>query len=119
MATPLSEDGPTVSFDVEADGPVLLMAFCGELDLACAELFDGLFDLDTTGIDSVVLDLGGLSFCDAAGLNALSGLKSFHESHGRAVEYVGVRPQTRRLMALLELPPPTYRSRRSPGLAGT
>ena len=118
MAATPHDRHSTVSFEVEAVGPVLRVAFCGELDLACAELFDGLFDLDTTGIRSVVLDLGRLTFCDVTGLNALDGLKSFHECHGRAVEYVDVLRQTRRLMAVMDLPPFFFRARRSPGLAG-
>lgn len=92
----------TVSFAVEVAGPVLHVAFRGELDMACAELFDTLFDLDTEGIASVVLDLGGLTFCDVTGANALTGLRGFHRSHGRLAEFTDVQPPVRRLMALME-----------------
>jgi len=94
----------TVEFVVTIAPPVLRIAFRGELDLACAERFDCLFDLRTEGIDTVVLDLAALTFCDVTGVNALTGLLSFHRSHGRTAVFTHVRPQVRRLMALAEPP---------------
>ncbi len=92
----------TVVFAVEVAGPVLRVAFKGELDLACAQLFDTLFDLETDGIETVELDLAALSFCDVTGGNALTGLRSFHRCSGRAADFTGTQPQVRRLMALLD-----------------
>ena len=102
-------DGPRapLTFGVDVVGSVLRVRMAGELDLACSELFDGVFDLATEGIDTVVLDLGALTFCDVSGLNALSGLCTFHRLHGRTVHVVDVLPQVQRLLALtqgVELP---------------
>lgn len=99
-----TSDAPDVplAFVVHSDGAVLRIAVHGELDLACTELFDCVFDLSTDGIDTVSLDLSGLGFCDVAGVNALTGLCSFHQSQGRVVHLVDVVPQVRRLMALVE-----------------
>ena len=46
-----------MSFVVDVVGSVLRVRLRGELDLACVELFDSLFDLETEGIDTVVLTL--------------------------------------------------------------
>jgi anti-anti-sigma factor len=104
VAKPESHD-PPVGFAVEVDGAFLRVTLRGELDLACAELFDSLFDLETEGIMSVVLDLGALTFCDVSGVNALTGLQSFHRCHGRTAELADVQPQVRRLMTLMETQP--------------
>jgi anti-anti-sigma factor len=99
---PDGAEDPPVGFAVEVDGPMLRVAFRGELDLACAVLFDAVFDLQTDGVERVVLDLGALTFCDVSGVNALTGLRSFHRCHGRTAEFTDVLPQVRRLMALME-----------------
>ena len=93
-----------LAFTTRSAGPVLHVAFRGELDLSCAGLFDTLFDLPTDGIDTVALDLGALTFCDVAGANALGGLCAFHRSQGRTVQYVDVLPHVRRLMAIVDGP---------------
>lgn len=99
---PVPDRQPSVILSVDVVGPVLHLALSGELDLACAEEFDGLFDLGTEGIDRIVLDLDQLSFCDVTGVNALTGFQSFHQAHGREVRLVGVRPQLRRLLTWTE-----------------
>ena len=91
-----------LTFAIEVEGDVLRIAMRGELDLACTDLFDCLFDLATDGIGTVVLDLGALTFCDVAGVNALSGLRLHHLSAGRGVHVVDVLPQVRRVVALTD-----------------
>jgi anti-anti-sigma factor len=93
---------PSLWFAVDVRGPVLRVSLWGELDLASADVFDSLFDLETGGIERVVLDLGALTFCDVSGVNALTGLQSFHRCHGRAATFTAVLPQVERLMALLD-----------------
>jgi anti-anti-sigma factor len=91
-----------MTWTAEVAGSVLTLSLCGELDLACAEVFDGLFDVETRGVDTVVLDLGALTFCDVSGANGLSGLSSFHRLEGREVRVVEVLPHVRRLIALTQ-----------------
>jgi anti-sigma B factor antagonist len=66
---------PSQSFDIDvaADGDELVARFSGELDLlarpyvtetVAAKLQDG-------GIERLVVDLGGVTFCDSSGLGAL------------------------------------------------
>jgi anti-anti-sigma factor len=94
--------GPLMTIGVEDVGAVLRVTLSGELDLASFELFDGLFDLGTDGVDTVVLDLAAMSFCDVTGANALTGFRSFHRHEGREVEFLGLRPQVLRLMTIIE-----------------
>ncbi len=105
MVTRQESQDPPVGFAVEVDGALLRVTLRGELDLACAELFDSLFDLETEGIMSVVFDLGDLTFCDVSGVNSLTGLQSFHLCHCRTAEFAYVQPQVRRLMTLMEAQP--------------
>ena len=107
MADAVEGHGALVAVTVEVAGPVLRVAFRGELDMSCAALFDTLFDLPTEGIDTVALDLGELTFCDVSGANALSGLRAFHLFHGRNVHYVDVLPHVLRLMAITDGPVPS------------
>ena len=98
-----------MTFTVAVEGSQLHVTVSGELDLACIETFDGLFDLDTTGIHSVVLHLGAMTFCDVTGLNALDGLKAYHCGAGRTVHLLDTLPAVRRHMALLEALSPAAR----------
>ncbi len=103
-----------LAFTVEVAGPVLRVAFRGELDMSCAALFDTLFDLPTEGIDTVLLDLGELAFCDVSGANALSGLRAFHQFSERSVQHVNVLPHVLRLMAITDGPVPSLREGGAP-----
>ena len=101
MTVPVPHD-PLVTFNVDGAGSVLRIRMSGELDLASVDLVDALFDLSTDGVDSIVLDLGALTFCDGTGVNALVGLRDFHQSQGRQVWFVDVLPHVRRVIALTE-----------------
>lgn len=99
-----------VTLAVQVAGRELHIIVCGELDLACTTLFDGLFDVEAGDVDRVVLHLGGLTFCDVAGINALDGLCEHHQRQGRTVETVDEVAQVRRLRALLgSVPLPSRR----------
>ncbi len=101
--TTIFDPAPTaVTFTVAVEGTRLHVTVSGELDLACTDTFDALFDLDTAGIHSVVLHLGAMTFCDVTGLNALDGFQAYHCGAGRTVHLLDVLPQVRRHMALLE-----------------
>ncbi len=108
---------PILTFRVDSSPAVLRIALRGELDLSCSELFDCLFDLEVAEGQTVVLDLGGLSFCDVVGVNALTGLRDFHRHLGRAARLVDVAPHVARLMELLEARERLIPTRRSPGPA--
>ena len=90
------------SFVVDVVGSVLRVRIIGELDLAGTDLVDGLFDVASDGVDTVVLELGELTFCDVSGANALTGFRDFHCALGRDVQLHGVLAPVRRLLALVE-----------------
>lgn len=90
------------SIVVDVVGSVLRVRIAGELDLACTDLVDGVFDVSTEGVDMVLLELGELTFCDVSGANTLTGLRDFHRAQGRDVQLHGVLPPVRRLLALVD-----------------
>ena len=80
--------------------PCLCVSLRGELDLATAgdlpqDKFSSRRDLTT-----VLVDLGDLTFCDAAGLRALLAFARLHRAQGRAVVVVRATPLMWRLMRL-------------------
>ena len=108
---------PILTLAVDDSSTALRVAFCGELDVSCSELFDCLFDLDASGRRTVVLDLADLTFCDVVGINALTGLRDYHVDRGRTVRLVHLAPHVARLMALLEDTERLLPSRRSQALS--
>jgi anti-anti-sigma regulatory factor len=94
---------PILTLRVDSSPTILRMAFRGELDLSCGELFDCLFDLEVSESQTVVLDLSELCFCDVEGVNALTGLRDYHLHLGRTVRLVHAAPHVARLIQLLEV----------------
>ncbi len=106
---------PILTVRVDSSPTILRVAFRGELDLSCGDLFDCLFDLDVSERQTLVLDLSELSFCDVVGVNALTGLRDYHLHLGRTVRIVGAVPHVARLMELLEARERLVATRRSSG----
>jgi anti-anti-sigma factor len=69
------------------------LTFVGELDAASADqAYEYVRDaIDTYGGD-VVLDVAGLSFCDARGLGALVRMRSHAEQEGSSLHLMAPRP---------------------------
>jgi len=69
------------------------LTFVGELDTASA---DQAYEYVRDAIDihggEVMLDVAGLSFCDARGLGALARMSSHAEQKGSSLHLVGPRP---------------------------
>jgi len=80
--------------------PCLFLDLRGELDLCSVsevprDEFSSRRDLTT-----VLVDLGGLTFCDLTGLRALLTFRRIHEAQGRSVVVVRANPFLSRLMRL-------------------
>lgn len=61
----------TVSFRADRRGDVLVLHVAGELDMSSAPTLLGhIDDVLAAGDPRVLVDLGQLTFCDSAGLNA-------------------------------------------------
>ncbi|HEY7133688.1 MAG TPA: STAS domain-containing protein [Acidimicrobiia bacterium] len=94
---PSNVDSHGLSCDVASADGETVVAVAGELDLATAPLLAGVVDgLHDPGVDTVVLDVTDLEFCDSSGLAVL--VRSHH-----AAEEHGVR-------IVLRSPPPAMRS---------
>jgi anti-sigma B factor antagonist len=97
VGSPSTTDPHGLSCDIASADGETVVTVAGELDLATAPLLADIVDgLRDPGIDTVVLDVTDLEFCDSSGLSALV------RSH-RAAEEHGVR-------VVLRSPPPAVRS---------
>ena len=112
----MAQPGPPIlTFRIDSSPAVLRVALRGELDLSCGELFDCLFDLEVAEGQTVVIDLGELSFCDVVGLNGLTGLRDYFRQQGHPVLLLDAAPHVARLMELLEARERLTPTRRSSG----
>jgi anti-sigma B factor antagonist len=92
------------SFDIEisADPPTkLTVRLTGELDLvarpAVVEQVTNALT-DQPGVEHVVIDLGGVSFCDSSGLGALLDVQRTAEEHAVAVALRSVSATVARVL---------------------
>jgi anti-anti-sigma factor len=92
--------GLVVGVDLAA-GRVLLS---GELDRStCAHLACVTRALATSAAPAWVVDLAGVTFCDAPGLRSLAAVRRDAEAAGALLTLVGARPFLLRLLALADL----------------
>ena len=83
------------------DDGVALLALEGELDLAVSGLLDAaVHRLLDDGLRLVVLDIGGLSFCDSSGLGALLRSSRTVQTCGGTCLVAGARGAVLRLLEL-------------------
>lgn len=99
------------------------LALCGELDGASApELRSRIGEVLAAGVESVVLDLEGLSFLDAAGLGVLIGAERQLRERNGHLDLRRVPRSVQRVFdvagvsGFLQLRPPEVKD---PGAAGT
>jgi anti-sigma B factor antagonist len=85
-------------------GPPLVVAICGEVDIQSApELREELLRVIRRGGPQLIIDLGGVTFLDCAGLNVLVATRRRAQLEGGWVRLVRVPPQARRMISLLKL----------------
>ena len=80
--------------------PCLRVYLRGELDLCSAVEMPCDSWSSRPDLTKVLVDLRELTFCDAAGLNALLTFGRIHEAQGRSVAVVRATPFLRRMMRL-------------------
>jgi anti-sigma B factor antagonist len=91
--------GLRVALVADARGVAVLLA--GELDLETApELEQQLAALEESQRTRVVIDLGGVTFMDSAGLKAILAASEFAQSHGHTLV---LRRGPRQVQRLIEL----------------
>jgi len=87
-----------VSLDIEP--PCLFLGLRGELDLCSVQEVPRDEYPSRRDLTTVLVDLGGLTFCDGSGLRTLLNLRATHQAQGRSVVVVRARPFLWRLMRL-------------------
>ena len=84
--------------------PPPVVAICGEVDIQSApELREELLRLIRRHGPQLIIDLGGVTFMDCAGLNVLVATRRRAKLEGGWVRLVRVPPQPRRMISLLHL----------------
>lgn len=83
-----------------AEPPCLFLDLRGELDLCSVKELPRDAYPSRPDLATVLVDLGGLTFCDLTGLRALLTIRRIQEAQGRSVTFVGASPFLRRLMRM-------------------
>jgi anti-sigma B factor antagonist len=87
-----------------AEDGVVTIAVAGELDLATAPLIGATFHrLNSAQPLHVHLDLSGVNFCDAAGLNAFLAADRLLRATSGRLTLIRPSPQIRRLLTITKL----------------
>jgi len=93
----------TVSCSISRTGEITL-TFTGELDVASAEqAYRYVRDVIDAHSGAVLLDVAGLSFCDAGGLGALLRMTRHAEKAGSSLHLVAPPPRLIKLMRITGL----------------
>ncbi len=93
----------TLSCDISQAGQTRLI-FVGELDIASADqAYDYVRGIIDAHGGAVLLDVGGLSFCDAAGLRALTQMSKYAEQAGSSLHLTRPPPRLVKIIRITEL----------------
>lgn len=85
-------------------GSHLVLGVAGELDAATAPVLrDTVLGLLNRGVDSLVLDLRGVSFVDSSGVGSLLRVHHRQTLLGGRVHFVIDQPSVRRVLDLMQL----------------
>ena len=89
----------------DVDATTLTMRLRGELDMATVPPFRQIVSsrIASGEFDTVVVDLGGLTFTDSAGLTILVEANEQASSHEVALVLTGISRQVRKLMEITSL----------------
>lgn len=90
-----------LGIEVSSDGGTIVIALCGELDLASAPIFSAKFEQEAAGRPAaIVVDLTELEFMDSTGLRSI--LLAHERCDGRGPRFAVV-PGDRQAARLLEI----------------
>ena len=93
---------PTGEFRISSrrDGPILVLALSGELDLDIAHLKSEVREALDTDAEKIVVDLAGLDFIGSRGIGALLHLNVMSRRDGRRLSFSGARGQVARVFRI-------------------
>jgi anti-sigma B factor antagonist len=90
--------------DAREEEGVNVLALTGEFDLAGVQGFEqALKELESAGVELVLVDLGGLDFMDSSGLRALVMADQRAKKAGRRLAIVPGPPSIRRVFEITQL----------------
>lgn len=90
--------------DPQPAGPHTVVGVTGELDVASAPMLrDSLLALLNRGVDSLVVDLRGVTFIDSTGVGSLLRIHHRQGLLGGQVHFVADQPAVLRVLDLMQL----------------
>ena len=90
--------------DPHQTGPHTVVGVTGELDVATAPaLRDSLLGLLNRGVDSLVVDLRGVTFLDSTGVGSLVRIHHRQGLLGGSIHFVADQPAVLRVLDLMQL----------------
>jgi len=90
--------------DPHRTGPHTVVGVTGEIDVATAPaLRDALLGLLNRGVDSLVVDLRGVTFVDSTGVGSLLRIHHRQGLLGGSVHFVADQPAVLRVLELMQL----------------
>lgn len=86
-------------------GGIICLALSGDLDLASVATFRAHLAMTARDTEGLLLDLRDLRYLDSTGINALLDTYRASGPFGRRIALVGVSPNVRRILSVLNLQP--------------
>ncbi len=99
-----TRDGSAFRVQTEADGDVLVVRVCGEVDISSANSLERELQLAfEDGTSTVLLDLGNVEFIDATGLSVLLAVVKLTTANRRQLRVVRLSRPVRRAVEVTGL----------------
>lgn len=89
--------------DVSEEHGTLVLRICGELDMASRDAIEPVVTAAIATVDSVNLDLAGLTFCDSSGLALLIAASQKVEANGSSLSVSNMQAAVRRVFDIAGL----------------
>jgi anti-anti-sigma factor len=83
--------------DVGEEDGILVLRISGELDMASRDAIEPVVMAAITTVDSVILDLAALTFCDSSGLAILIAASQKVAANGSSLRVCNLLPAVRRV----------------------
>ena len=86
--------------EVSEEPGSLILRLCGELDIASRDMIESAVMAAIPTVDSLILDLGDLTFCDSSGVAMFLAAREKAEAEGTALTLGNLRANVARVFAV-------------------
>ena len=86
--------------EVSEEPGSLILRLCGELDIATRDMIESAVMAAIPSVDSLILDLGDLTFCDSSGVAMFLAAREKAEAEGTALTLGNLQANVARVFAV-------------------